>query len=240
MTRFIDNFGVILLDMGHTFMFECDRFGEGCDYYQTYTRFGGSRLSPAEVRSGIDTLFSRMVTDSRNPERYDDFGLVADYLCTIPETANLPGAERDVLEEVFAHHEVGAISETHANTLHSLKKTHPLGLISNVWSRSPIFEAALERAGVLQLFDILIWSSEHGCIKPSRRLFQQAIAHFDVPIEQMVYVGDNSKRDVAGAKGAGMSAVWIRHAEQQLASTVPMPDLIVTDLDELLTAERRR
>lgn len=240
MARFIDNFRVILLDMGYTFMFECDRFGDDHDYFQTYTRLGGSRLNPAEVRSGINALFSRLVSDSRSPEYYDNFGLVADYLCTIPETAGLPDAERDVLEEVFAHHEVGAISETHANTLHNLKRTHPLGLISNVWSRSPIFEAALKRAGVFQLFDILIWSSAYGCIKPSRRLFEQAIAHFDVPAEQMVYVGDNPKRDVAGAKGAGMSAVWIRHAEQQLASTAPMPDLIVTDLDELLTAEGRR
>ena len=236
MPRLIDDFRVILLDMGHTFMFECDRFGDDNDYFQTYTRLGGSRLDPTEVRSAIDGLFSRLVADSRNPECYDDFGPVADYLRTIPEAAGLPRAERDLLEEVFAHHEVGTVSEHHANTLHGLKKTHPLGLISNIWARSPVFEAELRRAGAIDLFDVLVWSSDHGCIKPSRRLFQQAIAHFDLPAGQMVYVGDNPKRDVAGAKGVGMSAVWIRHAKQQLPSAVPPPDLIVADLSELLTA----
>jgi len=237
MTRFIDNFRVILLDMGHTFMFECDRFGDDNDFFQTYTRLGGSGLRPTEVKSAIDGLFSRLVADSRKPEYYDDCKPVADYLRTIPETAVLPRAERELLEHVFAHHEVGTVSEHHANTLHGLKRTHPLGLISNIWARSPVFEAELRRAGVIDLFDVLVWSSDHGCIKPSRRLFQQAIAHFDVPAEQMVYIGDNLKRDVAGANGAGMSAVWIRGAGQRLDPKVPTPDLIVTDLNELLTAE---
>jgi hypothetical protein len=31
MTRFIDDFDVILLDMGNTFMFGCDRFGQSVD-----------------------------------------------------------------------------------------------------------------------------------------------------------------------------------------------------------------
>ena len=236
MTRFIDNFRVILLDMGHTFMFECDRFGGGNDYFQTYARLGGSGLSPAEVKTAIDGLFSRLVADSRKPEYYNDYEPVADYLRTIPETAGLSRAERDLLEDVFAYHEVGTVSEHHANTLHGLKKTHPLGLISNVWARSPVFEAELRRAGVVGLFDVLVWSSDHGCIKPSHRLFQQAITHFDLPAEQMVYVGDNPARDVAGAKGVGMSAVWINGAGQQLDPEVPAPDLIVTDLSELLTA----
>jgi len=237
MTRFIDKFRLILLDMGHTFMFECDRFGDGHDYFQTYTRLGGSVLSPSEVESAIAGLFSRLVADSRNLAYYDYYGSVADYLRTIPEAAGLPRAERELLEHVFAHHEVGTVSEHHANAMHSLRKTHPLGLISNIWARSPVFEAELRRAGVIDLFDIRVWSSDHGCIKPSRRLFQQAIAHFDLPAGQMVYVGDNPKRDVAGAKGVGMSAVWIRGAGQQLDPEVPTPDLIVTDLSELLTAE---
>ncbi len=236
MPRFIDNFRVVVLDMGHTFMFECDRFGKGNDYFQTYTHLGGTGLTATEVESAIEVLFSRLVTDSRNPECIDDFGSVADYLRTVPETACLSDAERELLEDVFAHHEVGTISETHANTLHRLRKTHPLGLISNIWARRPVFEAALERVGVINLFDILVWSSDHGCIKPSRHLFQTAISHFDLPAEQMVYVGDNPECDMVGAKAAGMGAVWIRHGERQFAPALPQPDLIVTDLNELLTA----
>lgn len=238
MPRFIDNFRVVVLDLGRTFMFDDDRFGEGNEYFKTYSTLGGANLTAEEVESAIDALHSRLVTDSRNPDCFDNFDSIADYLRRIPETAGLSDDEREVLEDVFAQHEVGTISDHHANTLHSLRKTHPLGLISNIWARRHIFEAALERAGVIDLFDILVWSSDHGCVKPSRRLFQMVISHFDLPAEQMVYVGDNPENDVAGAKSAGMGAVWIRHGNRQLAAALPQPDLIVTDLNDLLTAER--
>jgi len=181
MKRFIDHFRVVLLDMGNTFMFGCDRFGDHTDYFATYTNLGGTSLSPGVVTSVIDNLLCSLLADYQNPECYEHFKQVADYLARIPEARCLPRSELSLLEDVFAHHEVGRIPADHVEVLQSLRETHSLGLISNIWSRHPIFETELKRAGVLDLFDLLVWSSDHGCIKPSLRLFKKAMEHFDIP-----------------------------------------------------------
>ena len=64
------------------------------------------------------------------------------------------------------------------------------------------------------LFDVTIFSSEHGCIKPATRLFELALEGLGASPAKAVHVGDSLKRDVAGAKAAGCAAVLINgHAE---------------------------
>ncbi len=118
--------------------------------------------------------------------------------------------------------------------LYWLHETHPLGLVSNIWAPSEPFHDALAEAGVHDLFDVLVFSSDHGHIKPSTYLFELALAAFDVAPARAVYVGDNHKRDVGGAKAAGMGAVWINDGTRERGPGVPEPDLTIGDLRELL------
>jgi putative hydrolase of the HAD superfamily len=233
--RFIDDLNVILLDMGNTFMFECDRFGQGVDYHSTYRNLGGNRLSSGSISLAINRLFEHMLEISRNPEHYDRYGTVEGYLHELPESAGLPAAERKILERVFARHEVGRIPDSHVAILRELSHTHPLGVISNVWSHRSVFEEEFSRADVEDFFEIIIWSSDHGCIKPSPCIFRKALTHFDVEPERVAYVGDNPRRDVAGAKGVGMKAVWINSGNRELPVGIPQPDLTISDLGDLLT-----
>ncbi len=233
--RFIDDFNVILLDMGNTFMFGCDRFGQEVDYHSTYHTLGGDRLSSGSISLLINSLFEHMLDISRSPEHYDSYGTVEGYLRELPESAGLPAAERKILEGVFARHEVGRVPDSHAVILRQLGNTHPLGVISNIWSHRSIFEEEFSRADIEDLFEIIIWSSDHGCIKPSPCLFRKALVHFDVKPERVVYVGDNPKRDIAGAKGVGMKAVWINSGNRELPVGIPQPDLTISDLGDLLT-----
>jgi putative hydrolase of the HAD superfamily len=233
--RFIDDLNVILLDMGNTFMFECDRFGQEVDYYSTYRSLGGNSLSSGLLSLLINRLFEHMLDISRNPDHYDRYGTVEEYLRELPESAGLPAAERKILENVFARHEVGRIPDSHVAILGELRHTHPLGVISNVWSHRGIFEEEFSRAGIGDLFEITIWSSDHGCIKPSPYLFRKALTHFNVEPERVAYVGDNPRRDVAGAKGVGMKAVWINSGNRELPVGIPQPDLTISDLGDLLT-----
>jgi HAD superfamily hydrolase (TIGR01549 family) len=232
--RFIDRFEVLLLDMGNTFMFGCDDFGADADFHATYRRLGGSRLDPDEVASPIRSVFAQMLEDGSNPEHYERFGSVSSYLARSPDVARLPASERDLLEQVFALHELGRVSERHADALRRLRRSHPLGVVSNVWSRPDVFEAELRRAGIMDLFGIVVWSSAHGCVKPSARLFQRALRHFGAAPHRVVYIGDHPRRDVAGAKALGMAAVWIANRARPLSAEDPQPDLIVGDLVELL------
>ena len=66
----------------------------------------------------------------------------------------------------------------------------------------------MERFGLLQYFQVLVWSSEFGKSKPSPDIFHKALKDIGVSPEEAVYVGDKFDRDVAGSRGAGMHPVW--------------------------------
>ena len=83
-TRFIDDFNVLLLDMGNTFMFGCNRFGKDIDYSATYSRCGGAVLDAQALWGVMDALLTRILTDYRNPASYDAFGTVEEYLRELP------------------------------------------------------------------------------------------------------------------------------------------------------------
>jgi putative hydrolase of the HAD superfamily len=231
--RFIDQFDVVLLDMGNTFMFNVDRFGEGEDYYATYRALGGKMLTPDEVSAYISDVFNRMLEAARDSARMDDYGDVRRFLLESGADADLSPSELDLIMEVFSSHEVGSIPPGHADAIRKLRRSHPLGLVSNVGSPSPIFESALEKAGIRDLFTVRVWSSDYLSIKPSQKLFQVALDAFSVDPSRIVYVGDNPKRDIAGVKAMGMAAVWIRNEMRPLTPEIPEPDCIVSDLTQL-------
>ncbi len=100
--------------------------------------------------------------------------------------------------------------------------------------------AELERADIRALFEVCVFSSDHGHLKPSPYPFLQAIAAFTVERARLLFVGDSLRRDIAGAKAVGLSTVWIK-AEQNNPNVPnvpnaqsPIPDLVVQDLRDLL------
>jgi len=233
--RFIDTFAVILLDMGNTFMFECDRFGPEVDYYSTYRDFGGTTLGSETISRFINALFNHLVAIGRIPAYYDNFGSVRSYLEKLSKSAELPDTELNILENVFAQHEVGVIPDSHVEIIQHLSRSHPLGIISNIWAHRSVFEDALRHCGIFDLFDVVVWSSDYSCIKPSPQLFRRALAHFSVEPTHVLFVGDNLIGDIGGARAMGMPTVWINSEEGRLSEEDPQPDLIISDLGDLLT-----
>ena len=69
----------------------------------------------------------------------------------------------------------------------------------------------LERAGLLRWLEVLVFSDEQGVPKPHRRMFESALAPLRVAPGAAVHVGDLRRTDVAGARGAGLRTVRIRH-----------------------------
>ncbi len=232
--RFIDAFDVILVDMGLTFMFDPDRFSESEDYGTTYRRLGGTALEDSKVASIITGLFEVVMEAYDDPARHASFPRLSVFLAELPACQGLAPEERALLEEVFAAHEVGTVPKEHAQALHRLSRTHRLGLISNVWADSRIFREELRRAGVYDLFEALVFSSDHGCIKPARFLFDHAIDAVAADRRRTVYVGDSHERDVVGAARAGMSSVWINSDYKSVPPDGPVPDLVIRDLRDLV------
>ncbi len=233
--RFIDRFEVILLDMGRTFMFDADRFEVSDNPGRTYRQFGGSRLDDAEVHQILSGLVEEMVVNEREPAHYENHPSVLYDLKNCPQTCSLPPSELALLEKVFAEHEIGTIPASHIEHLRQLRRTHPLGIVSDIWSRSERFFLEFERLGIRELFDVIVFSSDVGAMKPSAKLFAKAMEAFDVDVSKAVYIGDRLIKDVAGAKNFGMSAIWIRQEDSSQDDMIVEPDLIVNDLSDVLT-----
>ena len=50
----------------------------------------------------------------------------------------------------------------------------------------------------------------------------------------MVFVGDSQRHDIAGAKSVGLSAIWIDTGAYKFDNSLPLPDLVIHDLWDLL------
>jgi putative hydrolase of the HAD superfamily len=226
--RFLDQFQVILLDMNGTFMFGGDRFGEFEDFFSTYRALGGDRLDRASVHRAIQSCYAGMMRDYRDPSMIDDFPSLAEGL---RRYANVKEADVPLLEAVFARHEVGRIPREYAACLERLSRSHQLGLAANIWARKGPWLAEFERAGVADLWHTAVFSSDGRSVKPSPQLFREAMGAFDVPLSQVVCVGDSLRCDIAGAKSFGLGTVWITTG----VSGHPLADRVIPSLLALET-----
>ena len=232
--RYIDQFDVLLLDMGLTFMFDCDRFGTEDDLAGTYKRMGGRKLDDQDVNRILSAAFEQMVADGKIPGNYEKIQTVSGYLKRQALAASLPRHELELLERVFAEHEIGTIPDKYIDIIKQLSTTHRLGIISDIWSRSGRFYRELEKMSIRDTFEVIIFSSDVGIIKPSPKIFSKAMEALDTDISKVVYIGDSMRRDIAGAKNFGMSAVWIGNEHLVAGNLLAQPDHIISDLRDLL------
>lgn len=234
MPDILPRFAAVLLDMNGTFMFGEDGFGPNQDYAATYRALGGRRLTPGAVREAVTACTETLQAIYDDPARCDSFPQVQDTLRALPAARRLPDEELTLLEGVIAHHELGQVPDEYAQALQRLARTHRLGVVANVWSRKEPYQEELARAGVLDLFAVTIFSSDGRSMKPSRLLFDWAVAALGTPRSAVVFVGDNLRCDVGGAAGAGLATVWIDREGGGLPTGGPWPDWIVPDLRDLI------
>src|SRR5256884_1870884 len=216
--------------MNGTLMFGGDRFGPDQHYAATYRSLGGSRLAPEVVQAAIPACYEIMERIYNDPARCDSFPPVLDTLRTLPQAQGLDDRELKLLEGVVAQHERGQVPDAYAVSLRSLARSHPLGLVANILSRKELWLEEFRRAGVLDLFAVTVFSSDGSSVKPSRKLFDQAVSALPVPRSQIVFVGDSLRCDIAGAAGAGLATVWIVWGGSGLQAGDPQPDFVGPDL----------
>jgi putative hydrolase of the HAD superfamily len=74
----------------------------------------------------------------------------------------------------------------------------------------------LELMGIAGSFEAAFCSSESGFLKPAREPFEMLASALRLSPGRILYVGNNPRVDVAGAKGAGMAAALVaRRASPQ-------------------------
>lgn len=81
--------------------------------------------------------------------------------------------------------------------------------------------------------DAVFISGEHGIAKPDPAIFRIALDQLAVAAGDAWHVGDSLHTDVAGARAAGLTAVWLNRSGTKRAGTDPRPDIEIRSLTEL-------
>ena len=200
--RFIDRFEAIVFDLNGTLAEGYDRFDKGEDYHATYRALGGSELSRSEVTEAVEESLRRCLARYRRGPS-DPFPPYAEFMPA--EFAEHAAA----IEDTVAEHELGVIPDERRGWLETLGRTHRLGLVSDLWAPSRRARKFLAAGGLGELFGSIVLSCEQGAVKPSPRLFRQALTELGTPAETTLFVGDNYLRDVEGAAACGLATAWI-------------------------------
>jgi HAD superfamily hydrolase (TIGR01509 family) len=104
-----------------------------------------------------------------------------------------------------------------------------VAILSNGWS--PLQQHKAERAG----FDgRVIASGDIGVSKPHRDAFGALVEHLGVPANDVWFVGDSPRDDVAGAKHAGLRAIWYNAEARSYPEKLAPPDAVITDICDVL------
>ena len=117
-------------------------------------------------------------------------------------------------------------------TLAELMGSYELGVITN-WESEDEQRRKVEHLAVDSSFRYFIVSGSAGFEKPDLRIFEHACGLAGVESREAVFVGDRLDVDIAGAKAAGMRAVWFNHWGGSLDGASPGPDAVIERFGEL-------
>jgi len=164
------------------------------------------------------------------------------------ESAEVGSRDQSLIEELAEIYSAPArelpspLVEGARELLHELRDNGlKIGLISNT-GRTPgsVLREVLAKREVLELFDAVVFSNEHGVCKPQRSIFNALSSALEVPAANTLFVGDNIYCDVHGAQQAGMRGVHFI-PERRGGAVAPdvahgltiTPDATIRDLREL-------
>lgn len=108
------------------------------------------------------------------------------------------------------------------------RREMPAAILTNGWS--PLQQHKAHRVGFTG--KVLV-SSDIGAQKPHPSAFAALAGALDMPPHQIAYVGDSPESDVAGARGAGMQAIWLDAEGASYPADLRAPSAVIHNLAEL-------
>jgi putative hydrolase of the HAD superfamily len=162
----------------------------------------------------LDVLAGRLTVDEARLKRFTRLVAEAGGECT-PELAGEIAAD-------YRRAYVGTW-RTVPGALELLEALHPqapIGIISN-----NVVGEQLEKirmCGLERYLDTVVISEEAGVAKPAARIFEIALARIGCAADEAVMVGDAWATDIAGARAAGIRAVWFN----RFGAAAPEPGIV--------------
>lgn len=130
----------------------------------------------------------------------------------VRQTLGISPAELITFQDIFW-------SEDHldvelVDTLRRLRRTHRTALLSN--ALPDVHGLITDQLKIADAFDVMVFSSEVGMMKPDPRIYQLTLQQLAVPAEQSVFV-DDMLSNIEAAKAIGMQAIQFKNTAQVLA-----------------------
>lgn len=183
----------------------------------------------ASVWNALHVGWQAAITGQANMRLLDIVGVTAAHFGTVLDDPAQMQAAR-VYAAAVAEGSVlcGGVYET-LSTL--TERGLRLGLLSNTMWPGQFHRKDLERFGLAEFLDVMVFSSDVGLWKPNAAAFQYVMDRLGVSPAEAVFVGDLPEIDVAGSQRAGLRAVWI--ATDGIEQGNVRPDAIIHHLTEL-------
>jgi putative hydrolase of the HAD superfamily len=207
-----------------------------------FLTYQGIDLRRGQVR---DRYFELLKEQQRtSPEEYPEFDAVEIWRTILDENATaytraLPPEKYAQLPLFLAEMSRG-ISRRRLRlyphvrgVLDVLRARLPLAVVTDAQAANARGE--LHQVGLLDYFDPIVVSGDHGFRKPDPRLFRYALHALGVAAEDAVYVGNDMHRDVFGAREVGLRTVMFDSDQGTKEHLDTLPDHTITDHRELLT-----
>lgn len=119
----------------------------------------------------------------------------------------------------------------HADALEFFRGVNvPICCVSNADSK-PLM-AAIERHGLH--FDAVVSSESVRCYKPESKIFERALEKLGIRSDHAVHIGDSLHSDIAGAKNAGITSVWLCREDRIHDIGTATPDYTIEGLDDII------
>jgi len=197
----------LLLDMNRTFMFGEDRFGESEDFSVHYFEIGGT-LPEGEINRIVRAAYQYL--DARYPDENYRHGFPSLERAILDVGGeDLDKGEIGKIIETFAFHELGSIPPEYAAALHKLRRRFTLAAVVDIWSPKQAWLDEFERVGISGLFSAASFSSDHGMVKPSPKPFELVLGQLGISGSEAIVVGDSPRRDLGGARSAGIDCILV-------------------------------
>ena len=96
-----------------------------------------------------------------------------------------------------------------------------------------IIESRMETTGLISYFEEVLSAEQVNKFKPAKQVYLWAAEKLGLAPKEILFVSSHSW-DIAGAANAGMQTAFLEHEKQIFYSLFAEPDLIVTNVEQLV------
>lgn len=218
-----------------------DLDGTICDLWEGEGNARTKLIGKLSERSGIDLDKVASIYDikwSNIKKDYmgwvakglDEVDLREKHMRDVFDIIGLTSGERELAEEHCRVTMDGIYIYPDAiNVLESMGERYTLCMITNgppVWQREKI-----TKLGIEGYFKEIIVSGELGYHKPSPVIFKEMTTRMNVDPSEIIYIGNDYRKDIVGADGAGWSTAWVNRKNQEPEKVTPT--YTINELSEL-------